>query len=264
MKRIVLVLAMVFALSAGQATAQDLKNLLGKVVQAVAGDEDGSSNDTGILGNVLGGILGNSMGLSEETLEGQWQYNGIACVLESENALSSIGGTFITSKIEESIDGAVAKFGVVPGSCEFTFNKDKSCTFVVAGKTVMGTYDIVPEEKRVNFSFLLGKLNIGAYLAYSLPDVNVVFEADKLLELLKTVSSSVPAGSSGENSLSAGLSLANSVLGAYDGMMLGIKLKRNGAAPEVSAPAADQKADEPKKENSQPRSGGLLKKLFGF
>lgn len=266
MKKIFLTLALIFTLSVGQASAQDWKNLLGKVAQEVAGDVVGS-DESGVLGNVLGAVLGNSLGLSETSLEGQWKYNGIACVLESEDALSSIGGTYITSTIEGKLDEAVAKFGVVPGSCEFVFNSDNTCSFTVAGQNITGTYNILPEEKRVTFSFLFGQINIKAYLACTLTDVNVVFEADKLLNLLKSVSSKASSNSSQSSSaMSTGLNLASTVLGAYDGMMLGVKLNRIGNAP---ASAFQQQATETEtktetKTSNKSTGKSVLKSIFGF
>ena len=99
MKKVYLVFAVVFALSVGQASAQNWKDMLGKVVETVtSGDESGNS-EAGVLGNILGNILGSSVELTEESMEGSWKYSGIACVLESQNALSSIGGTFVSDKL---------------------------------------------------------------------------------------------------------------------------------------------------------------------
>ena len=270
MKKVYLVFAVVFALYVGQASAQNWKDMLGKVVETVtSGDESGNS-EAGVLGNILGNILGSSVELTEESMEGSWKYSGIACVLESQNALSSIGGTFVSDKLEDTMDGALAKFGVVPGSCEFTFNKDRSCVVTLGGKNVMGTYSIVPEEKKIDFTFLLGQVKVSAFLARSGSDVNIVFEADKVLQLLKTVSASLPAGSGeGNSAISTGIGLANTLLGAYDGMMIGVKMSRSGDATtvtggqqvETKVETADKAAEETKEE---PKSKCFLKKLFGL
>lgn len=265
MKKIYMVLAVVFALSAGQASAQSWKDLLGKVVETVTNGDESGNSEAGVLGNILGNILGSSVELTEKSMEGNWKYTGIACVLESQDVLSSLGGTYVSGKLEEAMDGALNKFGVVPGSCEFTFNSDKSCVITLNGKSVTGTYAVVPEEKRIDFAFLLGQVKVSAFLATSGSDVNIVFEADKVLQLLKNISSYLPAGSSeGNSAISTGIGLANTLLGAYDGMMIGVKMNRIGDAPAVTGKVETKTENASEETKKETESKCFLKKLFGF
>lgn len=230
MKKIVLLCALVFAFSAG-AGAQSWKNMLGKVVNKVT--DGASSDDTGILGNVLGTLLGNSVPLSNELIEGTWNYEGVACVLESENALTDIGGNVVTTKLEEKLDKYLGKVGVKKGTCTFTFSANDSCVFAFKGHEIPGTYKINAEEKKIDFSFMYDKLNIKTYVSYNVTDMNIVFDADKLLSLLKSATSVVSEKTSGLSASSAKVSTAASalstmstLLNSYEGMMLGLKLKK--------------------------------------
>ena len=80
MKKIYMVLAVVFALSVGQASAQNWKDLLGKVVETVTNGDESGNSEAGVLGNILGNILGSSVELTEKSMEGNWKYTGIAFV----------------------------------------------------------------------------------------------------------------------------------------------------------------------------------------
>lgn len=222
---------------AATASAQ-LGNALGGLLQKVATSAAESSNTTatdgvkstavGALQNVLGNIVGNSMPVSEATLNGAWNYNGVSCVLESENALTNIGGSAVTGSIEDKLDGYLAKVGVKPGACTFTFKEDGTCAFTVAGRTVNGTYTLNKEDKTVAMNFH-SYVSMTAHVSYNLSNLQLVFEADKLLTLIKkaatTVSSKAGSASSGTSSL-AYLQTITSLLGKYDGMMLGMKLNK--------------------------------------
>ncbi len=204
-----------------------LTNLIGKVT--------GASNSTSsTITNVLTSLLGNSMTLSDKMLRGEWNYSGISCVLESDQALTNIGGTVVTSKIEEKLDSYLAKVGVKEGSCTFTFMENDSCKFSVAGREIRGTYVLYPEEKRINFTFY-GRLSMNAYVTYELTSLNIVFNADKMLALLQKVMNVVSnnggqfassLGSANATTATATLGTISSLLNNYNGMMLGMELKK--------------------------------------
>ena len=88
--------------------------------------------------------------------------------------------------IEEKLDGYLAKVGVAPGACTFAFLDNDSCQFTVKGRTINGTYTLNKEDKTVLFNFY-GRLSMTAHVSYDLTNVNLVFDADKLLALIKKV-----------------------------------------------------------------------------
>lgn len=194
----------------------------------------GSSDTENAISNVLGSLIGNSVTLSEKMLEGTWEYTGTACVLESDAALANIGGTVATSKIEKKLDGYLARVGVKEGSCSFTFIGKDSCVVSMAGRELGGRYALDAEEKTILFTFY-GRLNFNTHVAYNVSSVNIVFNADKLLSLVKTVTTKVSSSTSSLSgndatgnlgTASATLSTISSLLNNYDGMMLGVKMKK--------------------------------------
>ncbi|MBQ8270481.1 MAG: DUF4923 family protein [Bacteroidaceae bacterium] len=231
-------LFLMFAVCAMAVTASaQLGNALGGLLQKVATSATGSSNTTtdgvkstavGALQNVLGNIVGNSMPVSEATLNGTWNYNGISCVLESENALSNIGGSAVAGSIENKLDGYLAKVGVKPGACTFTFKEEGACAFTVAGRTINGTYTLDKENKTVALNFHT-YVSMTAHVSYNLSNLELVFEADKLLTLIKKAASVVSSNSGSTSSDASNLGYLQTVtsfLGKYDGMMLGMKLNK--------------------------------------
>ena len=231
MKRIIVSLVLTIAVATG-ASAQSWKDLLGKVATEVAGEVSSNSETGSAVVNVLGSLLGNSLALSAEAIEGTWSYEGVACILESENALSEIGGTVVTGQLEAKMDGMLSKVGIKPGNCSFVFNKDGACTILVGKYTIDGTYTLVPEEKVMNLSFMYGKLNLKANVAYEIQNLNIVFKADKLLNFIKSVTSALSNNATGEqlqqlNSISQTAATLGTLLNAYDGMMLGAKMTRS-------------------------------------
>lgn len=234
MKRIIVSLVLAITVATG-ASAQSWKDLLGKVVGEVANEVSTNSETGNTVVNVLGSLLGNSLTLSAEAIEGTWSYEGVSCILESENALTNIGGSVVTSQLESKMDGMLEKIGVKPGNCSFTFNKDGSCAILVGGYTIDGTYELIPEEKVMNFSFMYGNLNLKANVAYEIQDLNIVFKADKLLNFIKSVASALSNNTTGVQlqqltSITQTVGALGSLLSAYDGMMLGAKMTRPASA----------------------------------
>lgn len=221
------------------ASAQSWKDLLGKVagevVNEVASNEAGSA-----VTDILGTLLGNSMTLSPAALDGTWSYEGVACILESENALSNIGGTLVTGQIEAKLDEMLGKVGVKAGNCSFVFTEEGECSIKIGNYDLKGTYELDSEEKVINFSFLYDNVHIKTYIAYELQKLNVVFRADKLLAFVKSVTSFLSKDASTQQlqQLTAVTQAASSIgvlLNSYDGMMLGARLKRETAVKSVSS-----------------------------
>lgn len=231
MKRFFIVVALAVAI-ASLANAQSWKDALGKIAGKVTEKVSEKSGDTAVLGNVLGDLLGKAVPLSESMLLGTWNYQGVACVLESDNSLASLGGSAVAGQLEEKLDGYLSKVGVVSGACSFTFSEDGSCVFKIKEREVKGTYSLNADEKVINFSFLKGKLNIKTYVAYNVVDMNIVFETDKLLALVQKTLDAVSGKMSAISSTSklgtaaSALGTAGKLLENYEGMMLGMELKK--------------------------------------
>ena len=268
---------------AASASAQSWKDLLGKVANEVV-EEVASTDGGSAVTNVLGAILGTSLTLSDEALEGTWSYEGVACVLESENALSDIGGSVVTSTLESKLDEKLASMGLTKGNCSFTFVKDGTCVINVGGRDLNGKYVLDAEEKVITFTFMYDKLPIKTYVSYEIQNLNVVFKADRLLSFVKNVASYLSNDATGQQlgqlqSIMQSVGTIGTLLQNYDGMMLGVKLSRVGEAPasstadssssaaattEVATSATDAKTNAEEAESTGSKIlkglGGLFKK----
>ena len=245
MKKIVFSLMLMLAVATG-ASAQSWKDVLGKVATEVASEVSSTEAGSAVT-NVLGALLGNSLTLSNEALEGTWNYEGVACILESEKALSNIGGTVVTSTIESKLDEKLTKIGVTPGKCAFTFVGDGTCTINVNGRDLNGKYELNAEEKMIVFTFVYDKLPLKTYVSYEIQNLNIVFKADRLLAFIKNVASYFSNGATGEQlgqlqSVMQTVGTIGSLLENYDGMMLGAKLSRGESASASTTVATSTSA----------------------
>lgn len=200
-------------------------SILGSAASGILGGATSSSSSTtstaasaaGILGNVLGSVLGASSSISQSDLVGTWNYTGADCVFESENLLAKAGGAVAASKIEDQLNTQLAKVGIKKGACSYTFNKDNTYTATIGGKTVSGNYTLDSKNKTIKMTYLLGIGSMTAHVAKSGNTLSLLMESDKLLTVVKGISAL---------GKSSALSTVSSVLGNYDGMMVGMKMSK--------------------------------------
>ena len=174
--------------------AQSLKDLLGKateVVEAVTG--------TGSVEMV-----------------GDWIYSGSSIEFESDNVLSKAGGSVAANAVEKKLDEYLSKVGVKAGNTKFTFAQDSTLTVNWNGKEKKGTYSYDASTKKVTLKFSK-VLTISPKVTCTNSELDLLFEADKLLKLITYITSK-----SGNATLQSISTLANN----YDGMLLGLALKK--------------------------------------
>ena len=174
--------------------AQSLKDLLGKateVVQAVTG-----ADSVKMVGN--------------------WTYSGSSIEFESDNLLSKAGGGVAANAAEKKLDEYLTKVGIKAGNTKFAFAQDSTLTVSWNGKVKKGTYSYDASTKKVTLKF--GKLlTISPKVTAKSSELDLLFEADKLFKLITYITSK-----SGNATLQSISSLANN----YDGMLLGLALKK--------------------------------------
>ena len=168
------------------ANAQDLKSILTGVAKAVVGDKATTSS----------------------SIIGTWKYVGPQCQFESENLLAKAGGEVAAKEVEEKMQSG----------CEYTFNEDGTYSYTLKKRTMSGTYTFDDKEKTITMKGKLGVKTV-AHVTVTGNDMSLVFNADKLMSVLKTITGTV----SKVNSTAATI---NSVAGSYDGLMLGFDLKK--------------------------------------
>ncbi len=208
MKKIISVIALSVAFAATAPAQGVLGGLLG-------------GNTQSTLGNIISGLAG-TVYSAPISLNGTYTYNGIACSASSSegNVLTNLAGTAVTAGMESKADEYLAKVGIKPGAMTFTFNAEDNSFVLNCGPLALpGTYKVGDGEKTVTLTF--GKtmkfLCMTGTLESSLNGARMLFTADKLLALVKGISSKLGEKSSEVKAIS---SLAD----GYDQFRVGFKL----------------------------------------
>ncbi len=187
-------MAAVITAAVGDAEAQDLKSVLSGVVKSVVGDK----------------------ATTESTIIGTWTYVGPECQFESDNLLAKAGGEVAAKEIEEKIQPVYEKVGM--DGCQYTFGEDGSYSCTIKSKTSNGTYTFDSDAKTITMKSKLGIKTV-AYVTVIGDSMSLVFNADKLMSVLKTVASTA-------SSINSTASAINSIAESYDGLRLGFELKK--------------------------------------
>lgn len=157
-----------------------------------------------------------------ENLQGTWMYVNPALQLEGDNALKNVAGSLAATEAEKKMKEYCAKVGIVEGVFNYVFNSDSTFTSALKRGSLKGTYSVSPEDKTVTLRHTVGnkKLTVStltAHVVLSGNELTLLFNADKLLKFLSTVSSI---------SSNTTLKAINKLASEYDGMMLGFDLKK--------------------------------------
>ena len=149
-------------------------------------------------------------------MTGTWRYTGSAIEFESENLLKKAGGTVAASAAEQKLDEQLAKVGIKEGQLSFTFNADSTFVSTLGKRKLNGTYSYDAGTQMLHLRYMK-LIPMNAKVNYTTQQMDLLFEADKLLKLITFLSS---------KSSSATLKAISSLTDSYDGMMLGYELKR--------------------------------------
>lgn len=157
-----------------------------------------------------------------ENLQGTWMYVNPALQLEGDNALKNVAGSLAATEAEKKMKEYCAKVGIVEGVFNYVFNSDSTFTSALKRGSLKGTYSVSPEDKTVTLRYTVDnkKLTVStltAHVVLSGNELTLLFNADKLLKFLSTVSSI---------SSNTTLKTINKLASEYDGMMLGFDLKK--------------------------------------
>ena len=205
MKRIIIsIMAAAVCLTGQTASAQTLKDLLKKA----------TNNET--VKNVVESVTGTTLPVD---VKGTWTYSGTAVKFESEDLLKSTAASLAAGQVEDKLDEYVQKVGIKAGTFSFTFNEDKTFVVTVKGKNFNGTYTVSEDYKTMTLQFgkTFATKPFTAAISATSSQLDLLFQADKLLELLEKLTAS---------SNNATLKTVSTIAGQYDGMQLGLELKK--------------------------------------
>ena len=174
------------------------------------------------VGNVVDAVT-NVVGAATNTLSlpGTWIYKGAAVDLKSDNTLSNLAGTAVTSGVETKINNAFEKVGLKEGAVTFVFNDGMSFTCTIFGKTLNGTWKQNTDENKLTLQFgqTMKYLSMTGYYKTTTSGCEILFDANRFLSFLKSALSLVGKSSSTVGAISG---ISNN----YDGMRLGFKLEK--------------------------------------
>ncbi len=207
MKRIftTFLLGAALLLAGKNASAQSLKDLLGKVTD--------NSTVTDIVEQVTG------INLSKGDIKGTWKYTGSAVKLESEDIVKSAAAGVAASQIEKKLDDYLAKAGLKNGSFSFTFNEDNTFATRVKGKDFKGTYELSEDGTTLTLKYGKNISSKGITCTASIKSstFELLFQADKLLDLIIKLTSATS---------NTTLKTIGTLAGQYDGMKIGLELQK--------------------------------------
>lgn len=164
----------------------------------------------------LGKTLVGDKATTAASLKGTWTYTGPACEFESDNLLSKAGGSAVSTKIENKIAPVLKKYGVQ--GIVYTFDGNGNYTTKIKKRTIKGTYTFDSKKKTITFKPHYGK-EYTANVSILKNQMTLVFNADKLMHVLQTISNTAAK----QNSTAATI---NTLMKNYNGMRLGFRLKK--------------------------------------
>lgn len=203
LKSIIITAAICFA--GNIASAQTLNDILGKVVN--------NSTVSDIVEKVTG------VDFLKGDINGTWNYAGSAVKLESEDLVKSTTAGIAATQIEKKLDEFLVKTGLEAGTFSFTFKEDNTFYTTVKEKDFNGTYTLSEDGKTINLKYgkSLSSTGITATAQINAETFELLFKADKFLDLIQKLT---------DNTTNATLKTLGTLAGQYDGMKIGIELKK--------------------------------------
>ncbi|MCD8387463.1 MAG: DUF4923 family protein [Bacteroidales bacterium] len=178
-----------------------------------------SSGSQSLVSSLLSSLVGNSTTVTPKRLSGTWKYSSPECRFTSENALTQAGGAVAANTIEGKLTDVYSKIGISASSCSFTFDEDGNCSMTLGGRTIKGTYTLDSDARELKIRSTTGLISFTAQVYYSYSTLTLLFDWERMLSLVKMVTAFTGQGSSTISALS-------SLLNQYDGMMVGMNLKK--------------------------------------
>ncbi|MCM1312100.1 MAG: DUF4923 family protein [Bacteroides sp.] len=182
---------------------------------ATGGSTEGAMN----TGSLIGGIIGQLTSASSQTsIVGTWTYTEPTVQFESENLLAQAGGVVAGQAVVKKVQPYYEKAGIKAGAISFTFNEDKSCSFIINGKEHTGTYEY---DNKTNVLTIKGNLGFNLATAYATISANnlaITFDSSKLMSVAQTL---------GAASTNTTISALSGIASSYNGMKTGFLFKKN-------------------------------------
>ena len=174
----------------------------------------------GKLGQEVGKhILSDS--LSQKDLIGTWTFEGTAVRLETDDILKKAAGEIAASKAEEKLDEYCRKYGLTAKAGAFTFKEDGTFESTNGKTTQKGTYTLKGDKLTLKYGNGKHIKNIGSLTATvkreSSGDISLLWDASRMIDVFTSLTAKTS---------NASLQSISTLLQGYDGLKVGIRLKK--------------------------------------
>lgn len=149
-------------------------------------------------------------------IEGTWDYEGASVEFKSSNLLKKAGGKVAANRIENNLNEQLSKIGFQAGMTTFVFNDDGTFKNITNGTSIPGKYVFNKSSKELTLKYV-NHIPIKVTVSGSNNNISLLFGANDFLSMITFI------GSASGVSILQGLS---SILNSYDGMMIGLELKK--------------------------------------
>ena len=187
------------------------------ILNGLGGGGKGGSGVADAIGGFINNAVANDK-FSVDDLVGTWDYSSPAVSFKSENTLKNIGGAGAATALESKLTPYYTRIGLT--KMQLVVAEDHSFTMKLGVATLKGKIEKSETEGLVfNFN-ILGKVKLGKVKANATKagnTLNLTFDVKRFVEVLTKVASVAKVSS---------ISSLAELLGSYDGIYMGFKLKR--------------------------------------
>ena len=151
-----------------------------------------------------------------QAIKGSWTYSGPSVDVSGKNLLAGIGKPIAKGKLKKKLKNAFKKIGLNKARPQFSFEEDGSCSIMLLGVNMRGTYNYNPSRQTVTFKW--HGIPLTAHLKRDgKKKLHLTFDVDKLLSLFSLAS---------KMSDSSTLKALSFLTDHYDDVMVGFELKK--------------------------------------
>lgn len=158
--------------------------ILGCLLLLSCGNLGSMMSGTGVI-NAVSSVIGLDK-VRAQNLIGAWNYSGPGCAFMSENLLAKAGGEMAAVQIEEKLLPYYQQVGISSSNTAITFSEDGTFSAKIAGTPLSGSYTFDEATQQIKLKTLL--LSMNCYAKKELSGISILFEANKLLTILQTMS----------------------------------------------------------------------------
>lgn len=202
MKKTVMIMAALLFVGVAQVYGQSFKDLLNK--------------GKDVVGSVV-----EQLDVIPKNIEGNWEFSGSAVKFTGDNVLMNAASELAAGKVEDQLNEYLQKVGIRQGLFSYVFNPDGTFTTTFSKMNFSGQYTFSQEEGTIELDYgkneKLKGVSLKTDVSVSLNSMQLLFNADKLLDFISKITSTV-----GDSKIGALASLIDQ----YDGLKIGFELSR--------------------------------------